>query len=208
MYGNNITRVIRLINYLSINPKRIPLYFRTSIVSKSPLEMGLPWISYSAIERLSEFIKPHHKVAEYGGGGSTIFFAKRAHSVLCIESDPVWAEKISEQSSKENISNVNLLVHPFDANNRQKFMTSDFLKAINKNRFDVILIDSYDVNHNLRLDCFHFAENYINENGCIAIDDSFRYTQLRTKNNAKSWKEFRSIGPCRKGITTTDIYFY
>jgi hypothetical protein len=208
MYGNIFTRVLRLAEYLLINPEMLSVYLRTSIKGKSPLEMGIPWLSYSAIEFLNKFIKPHHKIAEYGGGGSTIFFAKRANSVLCIESDPVWAAKLSKQFFKENISNVNLLVRPFDANNRQKFMTSDFLKAINKDRFDVILIDSYDVNHNLRLECFHFAENYINENGCIVIDDSYRYTQLRFRNNAKSWKEFRSIGPCSIGITTTDIYFY
>lgn len=208
MYGNNITRIIPLAKYFSTNPASIPLYLRSSLISKSPLEMGMPWISYSAIKFISDFIKPHYKVAEYGGGGSTIFFAKRAHSVLYIESDLNWAEKISDQISKEKISNVSLRVYPFDANNRQKFITSDFLKAIDKDTFDLILIDAYDINHNLRLDCFYFAENYIKENGCIVIDDSFRYTQLRSKNNAKSWSEFRSIGPCRKGITTTDIYLY
>lgn len=187
----------------------IPRYFSLSLFnSKSPLELGLPWISYEAIDFLASFIKPYHQIAEYGSGGSTIFFAKVANSVLSIESDSVRVEKIAEHISNRHLSNVTLKVFPFYPNNREEFRKSSFLKAIEKNFYDVILIDSYDVNHNLRLDCFYFAENFIKPSGCIVVHDSFRYTELRNNNRAKSYKVYYSFGPCRKGITTTDIYFY
>ncbi len=208
MEGNNLIRVFRLLNYFLMNLNRIPVYFRWSISNKTPLEIELPWIAYDAIEYLEKFIKPHHEVAEFGGGGSTIFFAKRATSVFTIESDINWAGKISTKLLEKKINNVALKVHPFDANDPVKFKDSDFLKAIGNKMYDIILIDSYDINHNLRFECFYHAENHIKKNGCIVVDDSFRYAELRNKNCAKSWREFRSIGPCRKGVTTTDIYFY
>ena len=56
--------------------------------------------------------------------------------------------------------------------------------------------------------CFERAENQIKPGGIIVIDDSWRYPGLRKKNRAKEFREFRSVGPCRPGVTSTDVYFY
>lgn len=209
MHGSNFTRLLRLIKYFSKNLDKIPLYLKTSINNNvTPLDLELPWISYEAIDFLETYLKKAHMVAEYGGGGSTLFFAKRVNKVLCIESDFDWAAKISAKIKEQGISNVDLRIHPYDANDRSKFKESDYLHAIDGEKFDLILVDAYDKLFQLRLDCFYHAENFIRENGCIVVDDSFRYPVLRRKNKAKMWKEFRSIGPCRTGVTTTDVFFY
>jgi len=44
--------------------------------------------------------------------------------------------------------------------------------------------------------------------GIIINEDSWRYPVLRMKNKAKNCKEFRAVGPCRPGVTITDIFFY
>jgi hypothetical protein len=44
--------------------------------------------------------------------------------------------------------------------------------------------------------------------GIIAVDDSWRYVQLRHSSNAKRVEVFESVGPARLGITSTDIFFY
>ena len=42
----------------------------------------------------------------------------------------------------------------------------------------------------------------------ILVDDSWRYPKIRKISNAKKVIRFESIGPCRQGITTTDLHFY
>lgn len=37
----------------------------------------LPWINYPAIEFLQKNLETNHKIFEFGGGASTLFFAKR-----------------------------------------------------------------------------------------------------------------------------------
>jgi len=207
--GTNATRVVRLISHFIQHPNDIPRYLKISIKAEStPLNLGLPWISYSAIDFLEGFIKPNHEIAEFGGGGSTIFFAKRAQKVLCMESNDIWAERIKNKLSELDYKNVQVLIYPYDAMAPESFIDTEYYQAIGEGKFDVILIDAYDEFRKIRGFIFHKAENLIKENGCIVVDDSWRYTELRENNRAKRWKEFRSIGPGRTGITTTDIYFY
>jgi hypothetical protein len=42
----------------------------------------------------------------------------------------------------------------------------------------------------------------------IVVDDSWRYPELRAKNRAKRFSVFQSVGPCRPGVTSTDVFFY
>lgn len=46
-----------------------------------------PWLVEGAIAFLNYFIEPHHRVLEFGGGASTLWFAKRC-SVVTYDSDP------------------------------------------------------------------------------------------------------------------------
>lgn len=209
MYGSKLERLIHLTKYLVLHPSNIHRYIGTCISNnKTPLDLELPWISYSAIDFLEKFIRPNYFVAEFGGGGSTIYFAKRTERVICVESEEAWASKIFRHLKNLNLYNVAINVHPYDPNDLRKFEKSDFLNCISGYYYDLILVDCFDHSAILRPECFHFAEKYIKEGGCIIVDDSWRYPEIRRSNNAKYWKEFRSIGPCRVGITTTDLFFY
>jgi predicted O-methyltransferase YrrM len=101
-----------------------------------------------------------------------------------------------------------LRVHPYDPDDIDKFINSDFLKSIRGNHYDLILVDCLDISAKLRPECFKFAENCIKKGGCIVVDDSWRYPQIPKNHHAKQMREFSSVGPCRAGVTTTDIYFY
>jgi predicted O-methyltransferase YrrM len=56
--------------------------------------------------------------------------------------------------------------------------------------------------------CFHHAENFIRQGGIIVVDDSWSYPELRRENRAKKCRVFKSIGPSRPGVTSTDVFFY
>jgi hypothetical protein len=55
------------------------------------------WINFKALAFLTSYLKPEHKVFEFGGGGSTLFFCKRAGEVVTVENDPEWFEILKKQ---------------------------------------------------------------------------------------------------------------
>lgn len=96
MEGNNFTRILRLVGSLSINPAHLPFYLKYSVLNKKePIELALPWISFSAIKFLEKYnINSDTEILELGGGGSTFYFAKRGAKVTCLESSELWAKKL------------------------------------------------------------------------------------------------------------------
>lgn len=208
MKGNNLQKLARVIGFLACNPTELPRYLTASLGKQTPLELELPWISYAAIEHLDQFLTRNHSVAEFGGGGSTLFFAKRVKHVLCIESQKEWASKIAEALAQQSLTNVLIETIPYDCQDLQSYKGSDNLHRIDRGMFDVILVDGYEADVELRPACFWHAEDHVNAGGIIIVDDAWRYPMLRQENKAKRWSEFRSIGPCRPGVTMTDIYYY
>lgn len=210
MEGNNLIRISRVVSSLIIHPSYIPLYLKYSLLNKKkPIEIALPWIAYSAIKFLEDYpINSNSEILELGGGGSTFYFAKKGAKVTCLESDAIWAKKIEEKRKAMNISNIDLKILPYDFKELESFLNSEFFEFIGKNKYDIILIDNYEEEIQLRPKCFYAAEKSIKPGGIIIIDDSWRYPELRINNSAKNLKVFKSIGPCRLGVTSTDIYFY
>lgn len=75
---------------------------------KPLFEAGLPWLTPGAIQELADLMQSGFTVAEFGGGGSTVFFARRCASVLCWESDPRWAHTIRKRLAEEKLHNVHV----------------------------------------------------------------------------------------------------
>lgn len=210
MEGNNLKRISRLFKSLLINPRQIPFYLKNSVfTNKEPLELGLPWTSLDSIKFLNEFLsKSSHEVLELGGGGSTIFFAQRAKNVTCLESYAIWGKKIISKVNELGLLNVDLKILPYDIDSLNKFLESDFFLSLKNKKYDIILVDNYEEDIQLRPACFYAAEKIIKPGGIIILDDSWRYEEIRKNNLSKKLLTFKSVGPCRYGITTTDIYFY
>src|SRR5277367_2425854 len=53
-----------------------------------------PWYTYPAIDFLARRDFSERNVLEFGGGQSTLWWSKRARSVLTIEEDIVWFESL------------------------------------------------------------------------------------------------------------------
>ena len=75
-------------------------------------------------------------------------------------------------------------------------------------RFDIIVVDGSEEWTQVRPICFQKAEARMKWGGIIVVDDSWRYPGLRERNRAKSLRIFQSVGPCRPGVTSTDVFFY
>src|SRR6266480_5416369 len=108
MYGSNLAKVARLVGDLLRNPKYVVGYVSTNLLREAPLDLELPWFSYAAIDFLADFIQPHMCVFEYGTGGSTLFFARRARAVTCTEDNLAWLRKVKNHLDRVGLANVSL----------------------------------------------------------------------------------------------------
>jgi precorrin-6B methylase 2 len=209
MKGSIPVKIGRLVADLARHPHYLPRTFRHNIINGAmPLDLQLPWFSYAAIDFLEDKLKPEMEVCEYGSGGSTLFFAKRTKGVVSIEDNPRWFEMVRERVNKLELNNVELKLCPFDFKNPVGFEKSDYLHALPKKKFDIIVIDGTEEWHQVRPICFEHAEKFIKPGGMIVVDDSWRYPSLRNHHHARSHKIFQSVGPCRPGVTSTDVFFY
>jgi len=209
MHGTLPRKIVRVVTNLALHPQYIPRCVTHNLINgKSPLDLEIPWFSYAAIDFLEKFVQPTMSVCEYGSGGSTLFFAKRARSVFTIENDPKWFELVSGRLEKKSLRNVKMTLQPFDFKTPAGFEHSGYLHAIPDERFDIIVVDGMEEWTQVRPICFQKAEARIKPGGIIVVDDSWRYPALRTQNRARRFRIFKSVGPCRPGVTSTDVFFY
>jgi predicted O-methyltransferase YrrM len=209
MHGTIPIKIGRVLTNLALHPQYISRCITHNLSNgKTPLDLEIPWFSYAAIDFLDEFLKPEMRVFEYGSGGSTLFFASRVKSVYSAEDNAKWFELVTQRVEQKGLTNVTLTLCPFDFKNPVSFEQSAYLNALPNERFDVIVVDGSEEWTQVRPVCFRLAESRIKPGGIIVVDDSWRYAALREKNQARSHKIFQSVGPCRPGVTSTDIFFY
>jgi hypothetical protein len=212
MYLSNPKRIQKVLFYLTRHPWHIPFYWMYSVRESSPLDVGLPWWSLPAIHFVDRKISRSSHVFEYGSGGSTLFLGQRFSRLTSIEQDSEWALKVSQKLSDHKLNEVEILQPEINLTSREDFDRSEYLLSLNKNH-DLIVVDGEDhfgpdSTWSARTSCFLRAENFINQGGVILVDDSWRYPEIRKLSQAKEVKILEGIGPCRKGVTSTDLHFY
>jgi predicted O-methyltransferase YrrM len=180
---------------------------------KQPLDYQVPWFSFGAIRYLEKFLQRDMTVLEWGGGGSTLWLARRVRRVICVESDHAWANRFKQALAGHDISNVEVVVRPYSPNSLRSFAESGQLECADGSGADVYIVDGEDGEDRDREEsprpaCFRKAEELVRPGGAIVVDDSYRYTTIRNRNRAVQSMVFQSPGPCRYGVTSTDIFLY
>src|SRR6267154_4826382 len=175
MHGTLTQKVSRVVGNLITHPQYISRCISHNVINgQTPLDLEIPWFSYAAIDFLEGFLQPDMTICEYGSGGSTLFFAKRAKNVYSIEDNPKWFELVSNRLREKSINNVQLKLFPFDFKNPVGFENSEYLNAMPDQRFDVIVIDGSEEWTQVRPVCFQKAEKNVRAGGIIVVDDSWR----------------------------------
>lgn len=90
----------------------------------------IPWLTYPAIEFLDGLDFTGKSIFEFGGGGSTLFWARRARDVTTVELDPSWAEHL-QRIAPPNVS----VLHETNGHSY-----AETPKTLARN-FDVIVVD-------------------------------------------------------------------
>lgn len=194
-------------------PTDAPRYLRMLPAwRKQPLDHALPWYSFGAIDRLKARLRPTDRVFEYGGGGSTLFYAQRTASVTVAESHAGWASVINDATRLGGFDNVSLALHPLDDDNADGYLTHSFFSCIeNGAPWDVISVDCFcgfrtgGRGGALRPHALSLARRCLADNGCIVLDDSWMYPDEIAHQPGWIIENFAGLGPCRYGVTSTAI---
>lgn len=209
MTGTVSRKIGRVIGNLIAHPQYISRCLAHNVINgKTPLDLEIPWFSYAAIDFLERFVQPHMSVFEYGSGGSTLFFARRAKKVVSVEDNAKWFEWVSLRLQQKGLQNATLKFCEFNFKEPTGFEHSAYLHAMPDGRFDIVVIDGSEEWTQVRPICFEKAQSRVKEGGIIIVDDSWRYPMLRKNHHAKKFEIFQSVGPGRPGVTSTDVFFY
>ena len=126
----------------------------------------LPWYTYPSIDFLKYRNFDGKIILEFGGGQSTLWWAKRAKHVVTIEGDKKWYEKIRDKMP----DNVHL--HHASIENREinVAQVNDVLESEEYSTYDVIVIDGL-----YRYEMITIAIRLMAEDGIIICDNAEGY---------------------------------
>lgn len=214
--GNTITRLSEGAFRLAERPDHAMRWLRATISkSGSPLESGLPWISWKAIDHLNSLDFRDKIVYEYGGGGSTIFFASRGARVITCETHGEWTQLILAEAQRRGLDDrISISTFAVDSAGSK----AEYLRHIRTvGPWDIAVIDGYDTTNKgdatiplTRMECVPAVKETARTGCIVLIDDAWRpqYTEAPKLLAPAARKVFRGLGPHRPGVTQTDIYTF
>lgn len=184
------------------HPSHAYEWFRDRVDKQQAVTRGVPWISWPCIDHLNAYLKPEHKVFEWGGGGSTVFFLDKGCKVTTVESNDYWRERIVSRVSGSTVEHWDLRYIPADSNQDPRAI--DYINSVKTGGpWDVVLVDGWN-----RFRCLETAKDYVVRGGLLILDnaDQAQYNEVPEKMRPWQRLEFRGLGPGRTWVTKTDAY--
>ena len=164
------------------------------------LSVGYPWLTFGTIMTLERILTKDMIVCEFGGGGSTIFFANRCQAVLTIETNQKWIDFICDKFKELKLDNISI------AKTDSEKQSVELIKEMNNEVLDVILVDSgwfIDENGNKRDPnrriLFEAAIPKLKKGGYLIIDNYQHYGMRRFKYEGFEVYTFDDIGHSGRG---------
>ncbi len=153
----------------------------------------LPWITYPCIEFLNRLDLSHCNVFEFGSGSSTLFWSQKSCSVMSVEKDKAWFDKVKTSLP----SNCTLHHAKTDI---------DYIDCINKSEseFDIIIIDGA-----VRYPCALEALKKISKRGIVILDNTEWYPETAKMLTLEGFSQIDFVGfpPINAFPSATSIFF-
>lgn len=152
----------------------------------------IPWYTYPSVEFIRTLDLSNCNVFEYGSGNSSLFWAKHARKVTCVEHNPVWAEEVREW----NISNLNVIT----SENKDDYVK---MPLAAEERFNLVVIDG-----RFRAECAAITASLLDDEGMIIFDNADWYPDACELIRAQGWLQidFSGLGPIAPFPWTTSIF--
>jgi len=126
-----------------------------------------PWIVPAAIGWLGRRIRSDWSVLELGSGRSTVWFARRAGSVISLEDNEYWYPRTRERLDGAGFTNVDLRLREVET-----FPTE--VASLPDAGFDLVVMDFLEAPQVTRIDCLGPAMKKVRAGGYLLLDDSDR----------------------------------
>ncbi len=170
---------------------RMPLreWFRLPFVLASRLRRGAeePWFAPGTSGYLSSLTRPGWRVVECGAGSSTLWFARRAGSVLSLEHDVTWSRAVTARLEQEGLGNVDVRHVPLD-----EFVR--VLRELPDATVDLAVVDSSEDAACDRVACVEAVARKVRPGGYLVLDDSDRPRYLAVERVLEHWPVRRFVG--------------
>ena len=177
-------------------------------------------MSYKAVDWFESYLKSDMTVFEYGSGGSTLFFAKRVKTVVSIEHDRLWYDRVCSELDKHGISNCHLLLcepeKTAEPGNDQQYTSANkgfegysferYVSTIEEYpdaSFDLALVDG-----RARRSCLSHVVQKVRAGGYVVLDDSDRqeYADAESLLDSYPRRVFRGLMPYRSRLSHTAVW--
>jgi len=157
----------------------------------------LPWITYPAIDFISQFDFSDASVFEWGSGFSTLWWSRRCRQITTVESNLPWVPYIKDLLPET----VEIIVTPLDAD-----AEIDALLNHHSVQHDVFVIDNHGP---FRWRCAEAAASKLARGGLIILDNSDQCPRACEilRNRGLSQIDFTGFAPGNGYAQATSIFF-
>jgi hypothetical protein len=206
---NNLNKIVKIIKDQKMVREVISMLYsgylnelgwNISFKTKMPFDKNnnpIPWVTYPFIDFLEPRLNSQLNLLEYGSGSSTLFYSKRVKSVVAVEHEKEWIEKIKLSLP----ANVSIIQENLEYN-------GEYSKASLKTgkKFHLIIVDGRD-----RVNCLINSISSLTDDGVMILDDSEREeyangVQKILENNYKKL-DFWGIAPGLIYKKCTSIFY-
>jgi len=146
-----------------------------------------PWLAPPAIKILQAALRPDARVLEFGGGRSTVWFARQGARVTCLESEPDWAREISA-GLEEHADRVEVTTLPLQS------FHDHAAKHFAPGSMDVAVVDCMEPFPGYRLECLRVARDLVRPGGLLVLDNSDRPEYAGADTILAGWPMQRYVG--------------
>ena len=176
-----------------------------------------PWLTATAIEFLSSWLRPSDVGLEWGCGRSTIWLAHRVAQVVSVEDNREWADRVSQLLTAAGLSGRVELSTASSDTSTGTAEGSPYVAIANRFRpssFDFCLVDGTHRDH-----CALAAIDLVKPGGLLLVDNAERYLPralpssapgARSKDDGtetSGWAKFESAISNWRGFWTSNGVF-
>lgn len=153
----------------------------------------LPWLTYPCVEFLNRLNLSDCSVFEFGSGSSTLYWSKKSQTVMSVEKDRSWFDKVNS-------------VLPPNCTLSHEAADNDYINFINQheNKFDIIVLDGA-----VRYPCAEEALKNISDRGVIILDNTEWYPNTAKLLTSAGYTQidFPGFPPLNTVTSATSIFF-
>jgi hypothetical protein len=172
-----------------------------------PLTDERPWITFPALRFLEKVVHGGMSVFEFGSGGSTVFFTRRARRVVAVEHDARWREVVVARLAALRLRTAEIHLRPPEPATPGEVGDPDaylsdlpgsfrsYARAIDEypeQSFDLVLVDGRS-----RPSCVKHACPRVAPGGFLLLDNSERagYARAHQMMEDRGWARTDLAGP-------------